>query len=101
MDDAVADLQEYIDAGVKEFREKHPEFTLLQTRRYAIAGKDAYEIVALMETGGIKIGYVGTYILNGTELYFVTCMAEDGGQGHFLKYLGVFQEIVGSVNFKG
>ena len=99
-DAAVAELDEYGEATIKQITKKHPDFKLLSTRKYNIGNNEAYEIFALMTVGDTKAGYLGTYIKHGTELYFFTCMAEDGGHGHFLKYLGVFRDIVESVNFQ-
>ncbi|HET6993205.1 MAG TPA: hypothetical protein VFJ43_17860 [Bacteroidia bacterium] len=63
----------------------------------AVDSCDAFRRYGMYYSGNEKFGYLNVIIIKNTDVWFFSCVAQNNANAEFLKYQGVFQEILESI----
>ncbi len=57
----------------------------------------AFRRYGMYYTENNKVGFLDAIIVNGSDVYVISCAAQNREQGEFLKYQSVFENLVMSI----
>jgi len=95
------DFNTYLQLNYDLLQNQFNNFRLIARGNIKVGDFSAFQITYLMQTDGVKLGGITTWIKNGEIIYVITGLALNEGNSDFLKYKGLFQEITSSLSVDG
>ena len=93
-------IQAYLTASNDVLKSSIDNYRVIKERKYAFEGNTYFEKIYTGSSQGINVGGITTWIFSNKKTYIITGLALNEKENSFLKYEGLFKDIIDKIKLK-
>ena len=95
-----SEIEGYLKKGNDFLSSSLEAYKVVKERKYSYSGRDYYEKIYIGNSQNLSLGGITTWIFDNRNTYIVTGFSLNEKENSFLKYQGLFKDIIDRIEFK-
>lgn len=95
-----SEIETYLKKNDDVLKSSLDNYKVLKKREYVFEGNKYFEKVYTGSSQGVNIGGITTWVFNNKRTYIITGLALNEKENSFLKYEGLFKDIINKIKLK-